>query len=60
MVASITAVLIALPIGFFAASLVLKGRKYKILRPVVEFLVTMPLGIPAVVFGVGLPAGVHR
>ena len=45
--------LIALPIGFFAASLLLKGRKYKIMRPIVDFIITMPLGIPAVVFGVG-------
>ena len=53
LVCSLGAVLIALPIGFFAASLILKGRKYKIMRPVAEFIITMPLGIPAVVFGVG-------
>lgn len=52
-VASLGAVLIALPIGFFAATLLLRGRKYKVLRPIVEFLITMPLGVPAVVFGVG-------
>ena len=53
MVASLAAVAIALPIGFLAASLLLKGRRYKLMRPAVDFLVTMPLGIPAVVFGVG-------
>ena len=52
-VASLAAVAIALPLGFFAATLLLKGRKYKVMRPAVDFLVTMPLGIPAVVFGVG-------
>jgi iron(III) transport system permease protein len=53
LIASLGAVLIALPVGFFAASLLLKGRKYRIMRPVVDLIVTMPLGIPAVVFGVG-------
>ena len=44
---------IAIPVGFCAASLLLKGRRYRIMRPLVDFLVTMPLGVPAVVFGVG-------
>jgi iron(III) transport system permease protein len=52
-IASLGAVVIALPIGFLAATLLLRGRKYRIMRPAVDFLVTMPLGIPAVVFGVG-------
>ncbi|MGH9258393.1 MAG: ABC transporter permease, partial [Acidimicrobiales bacterium] len=53
LVASLAAVAIALPLGFVAATLLLKGRRYKVMRPIVDFLVTMPLGIPAVVFGVG-------
>ena len=53
LICSLGAVLIALPIGFFAASLLVKGRQFKIMRPIVEFIITMPLGIPAVVFGVG-------
>jgi iron(III) transport system permease protein len=53
LVSSLVAVAIALPVGFFAATLLLKGRKYRIMRPAVDFLITMPLGIPAVVFGVG-------
>lgn len=52
-VSSLSAVAIALPVGFVAATLLLKGRRYKVIRPAVDFLVTMPLGIPAVVFGVG-------
>lgn len=53
LIASLVAVAIAIPVGFIAASLLLKGRKFRIIRPVVDFLITMPLGIPAVVFGVG-------
>ncbi|HUF99283.1 MAG TPA: ABC transporter permease subunit [Ilumatobacter sp.] len=50
---SLLAVAIAIPIGFVAANLILRGRKYKVMRTFVDFLVSMPLGIPAVVFGVG-------
>lgn len=53
LISSLGAVAIALPVGFFAATLLLKGRKYRIMRPAVDFIVTMPLGVPAVVFGVG-------
>ncbi len=52
-IVSLTAVLIAIPIGFVTASLILRGRKYRIMRTFADFLVAMPLGIPAVVFGVG-------
>ena len=50
---SLAAVLIALPIGFVVARLLLKGKDRPILRSIVDFLVAMPLGIPAVIFGVG-------
>jgi iron(III) transport system permease protein len=50
---SLLAVAIALPVGFIAASLLLKGRRYKIARAAIDFIVAMPLGIPAVIFGVG-------
>ena len=53
LISSLGAVAIAIPLGFCAATLLLKGRKYKIMRPIVDFLITMPLGVPAVVFGVG-------
>ena len=33
--------------------LLLKGRRYPIIRAIVDFIVAMPLGIPAVIFGVG-------
>jgi iron(III) transport system permease protein len=50
---SVISVLIALPVGFVAASLLLKGRRYPVIRAAVDFIVAMPLGIPAVVFGAG-------
>ena len=59
LVSSLAAVVIAVPIGFFAATLLLKGRKYKIMRPVVDFLVTMPLGHPGGGVRRRLPADLH-
>lgn len=50
---SVVSVAIALPLGFVAASLLLKGRRFRIVRAAVDFIVAMPLGIPAVVFGAG-------
>jgi iron(III) transport system permease protein len=52
-VASVTAVAIALPIGFAAASLLLRGRRNRVARTLVDFIISMPLGIPAVIFGAG-------
>lgn len=53
LVVSLVSVLIALPIGFVAATLLLRGRRFRIVRAIVDFVVAMPLGIPAVIFGVG-------
>ena len=50
---SVISVAIALPIGFVAATMLLKGRRYPLIRAAVDFIVAMPLGIPAVVFGAG-------
>lgn len=50
---SLLAVAIAIPVGFIAANLILRGRRHRFMRTFVDFLVAMPLGIPAVVFGVG-------
>ena len=51
---SLASVAIALPVGFVAASLLLRGgRRYPVLRSFVDFITAMPLGIPAVIFGVG-------
>jgi iron(III) transport system permease protein len=53
LVASLTAVAIALPVGFIAATMLLRGRRYRVVRGLIDFIITMPLGIPAVIFGVG-------
>ena len=50
---SIISVAIALPVGFVAATMLLKGRRFPVIRAAVDFIVAMPLGIPAVVFGAG-------
>jgi iron(III) transport system permease protein len=50
---STISVAISLPVGFIAASLLVRGRRYPILRTLTDFIMAMPLGIPAVVFGAG-------
>jgi iron(III) transport system permease protein len=52
-VASAAAVGIVLPVGFVAATILLRGQRFGILRAVLDFVVALPLGIPAVIFGVG-------
>jgi iron(III) transport system permease protein len=50
---SLVAVAICLPLGFVAASLLVRGRQFPVQRAILDFVVSMPLGIPAVIFGVG-------
>jgi len=50
---SLAAVAITLPIGYIAASLLRKRHEHKFAGPVLDFIVAMPLSIPAVIFGVG-------
>jgi iron(III) transport system permease protein len=50
---SLAAVAIALPIGFVAASILHRRREHRIVRPILDFIVAVPLSIPAVIFGVG-------
>ena len=50
---SLIAVAISLPLGFVAASIILNGKGYGPLRAVADFLVAIPLGVPAVLFGAG-------
>ena len=45
--------LICLPIGFVAASIILRGKRYRPLRIAADFIVSIPLGVPAVLFGAG-------
>ena len=50
---SLVAVAITLPLGFIAASFLQRRREHRITGPVLDFIVAMPLSIPAVIFGVG-------
>lgn len=50
---SVLAVLIALPIGYVAASILIRARRYPGVAHILDFVVTLPLGVPAVLFGIG-------
>jgi iron(III) transport system permease protein len=48
-----SAVFITLPLGFVVASLLVRTQRYRVLRAVLDFIVALPLGVPAVMFGFG-------
>jgi iron(III) transport system permease protein len=50
---SLAAVAIALPVGFVAASILHRRREHRVAGPILDFIVAIPLCIPAVIFGVG-------
>jgi iron(III) transport system permease protein len=50
---SLVAVAITLPVGFIAATLLRRRRDHRVAGPILDFIVAMPLSIPAVIFGVG-------
>ncbi|WP_187972559.1 ABC transporter permease [Aquibium microcysteis] len=50
---SLVAVAISLVIGFIVAVVTIRGRRYWLLRSVMDIIVALPLGVPAVIFGVG-------
>jgi iron(III) transport system permease protein len=52
-VASSVAVLFCVPLGFLVANLLVRGRRFKVLRVIGDLIAALPLGIPAVIFGVG-------
>jgi iron(III) transport system permease protein len=52
-VASSIAVAFCVPIGFLIANLLVRGRRYPVIRLVADLVSALPLGIPAVIFGVG-------
>ena len=52
-VASAGGVILVLIIGFITASLLLRGQQFKFARTLLDFIVALPLGVPAVIFGVG-------
>jgi iron(III) transport system permease protein len=53
LVASSIAVAICVPLGFVMANLLVRGRRYVVLRLLGDLITALPLGIPAVIFGVG-------
>ncbi len=50
---SVVAALITLPIAYLSALLLRKRREHRVAGPTLDFVVAMPLSIPAVIFGVG-------
>ncbi|QMU21503.1 ABC transporter permease [Gordonia rubripertincta] len=50
---SLGAVAICIPIGYAMANLLVRGRQHKVLGLVGDLITALPLGIPAVIFGVG-------
>ena len=50
---SFIAVAISLAIGFAVACILVRGRRNAFLRMVLDIIVAMPLGVPAVIFGAG-------
>jgi len=51
---SVGAILIALPLGYLLTDILYRRRGSALARGTIDVLVQMPLGVPAVVFGVGL------
>jgi iron(III) transport system permease protein len=50
---SVLAAAITLPIAYVTAHVLLRRREHRVSGPVLDFVVAMPLSIPAVIFGVG-------
>ncbi len=50
---SVSAVLIVLPVGYVVADILYKRRTSKLGRSLLDVVVNLPLGVPAVVFGAG-------
>lgn len=50
---SLISVVIALVIGFAVAVILLRGRRHRVLRTLLDIIVALPLGVPAVIFGAG-------
>lgn len=52
-VTSLAAVAICVPLGLGVANLLVRGRHIPIIRTIGDVITALPLGIPAVIFGVG-------
>lgn len=53
LVASIAAVAIVLPLGYAISAIMLYRKGIPVARSMLDFLVALPLGVPAVIFGAG-------
>ncbi len=53
LITSVIAVAITLPLGYLAATALRSRGQNKVLQPVLDVTVALPLSIPAVIFGVG-------
>ncbi len=52
-VTSLVAVAICIPIGYAVATLLVRGKRFRILALIADLIAVLPMGIPAVIFGVG-------
>jgi iron(III) transport system permease protein len=50
---SLTGVLIAVPVGYLATELIYRRSTNRVVRSMLDVVVNLPLGVPAVVFGAG-------
>jgi iron(III) transport system permease protein len=52
-VTSLAAVAVCVPVGLAVATLVVRHRRLKVVRALADLITALPLGLPAVIFGVG-------
>ena len=52
--ASVGAIVIALPLGYLIVEVLYRRRGSRVVRWIIDMVIQLPLGIPAIVFGVGL------
>ncbi len=52
-VTSLAAVALCVPVGLAVATLVVRNRHLKVVRTTADVITALPLGLPAVIFGVG-------
>ncbi|MGW5517548.1 ABC transporter permease [Nocardia africana] len=52
-VTSLIAVAICIPIGYAVATLLVRGKRFRVLAVIADLITVLPMGIPAVIFGVG-------
>ncbi len=53
LITSVVAVAVTLPLGYVTAVVLRSRGRFRVLRPILDVIVGLPLSIPAVIFGVG-------